>query len=173
MKTLGLVVLALMIIVTSAFAMGERLKVSGGGAAVGNPAIDFTLADIFGTDKTLSDYKGKVVFLNFWATWCGPCRKEMPHMQSLYESMFGEDFEMLAVSIDHKTKAEVSQFISQKGYTFPILVDPKSKVATQYGVSGIPATFIIDKKGIIVDRVVGYRNWGAHEVVTKLKKLAK
>ena len=171
-KTFALMIFILLIMATSVFAMGDRLRVSGGGAAIGSPAIDFTLADIFGADKTLSDYKGKVVFLNFWATWCPPCRNEMPHMQSLYDSMFGEDFEMLAVSIDHKTKAEVSQFISQHGYTFPVLVDPRSKVASRYNVTGIPVTFIINKEGIIVDKVVGARDWGAHAMVQKLTKLA-
>jgi len=157
--------------------MGETVKVGGGALRnsidVGDRAIDFTLNDLFGNPVTLSDYKGKVVFLNFWATWCPPCRDEMPGMESLYTALKGEDFEMLAVSTDRASKSTVSQFISNRGFTFPVLLDPSGKASIPYGISGIPTTFIIDKRGIITQKIIGARNWGDVSVMNQLRELIR
>ena len=120
------------------------------------PAPDFTLTDQNGESHTLSDYRGKVVFLNFWATWCGPCRREMPDIQKLYESYggnAGEDLVVLSVANpktdDHPGNSdgsveEVTLFLENGGYTYPALMDTTGAVFGQYGVSAFPTTFMID-----------------------------
>ncbi|MFC1571629.1 TlpA disulfide reductase family protein [Candidatus Margulisiibacteriota bacterium] len=121
-------------------------------------AADFTLEDLNGSAHTLSDYQGKIVFLNFWATWCPPCRTEMPSMQKMYQSWDKDKYVLLAVDI-RENKDDVKAFADKNGYTFPILLDQTGSVARQYGVRGIPATFILDENGKVVKSVVGAREW--------------
>ncbi|NQT30127.1 MAG: TlpA family protein disulfide reductase [Candidatus Saganbacteria bacterium] len=139
------------------------------GEAPSKKAPDFTLYDLAGKSHTLSDYKGKVVFLNFWATWCPPCRTEMPAMQKLFLDSDKSKFVMLAVDINQK-KRVVADFAKTNGYTFPILLDTNGKVSDKYQVSGIPATFIIDKSGNIVNRIIGSRHWKWSEFVPLINK---
>lgn len=129
------------------------------GAKADAPAQDFGLPALRGDNVRLSDYRGKVVFLNIWATWCPPCREEMPSMESLYQRLKGRDFEMLAVSIDREGKNAVGPFAAKYGLTFPVLLDPESKTYRLYGLTGVPETFIIDKNGVIVNKIIGPQNW--------------
>lgn len=126
------------------------------------PAADqyfnFTLQDLQGQKHALSDYKGKIVFLNFWASWCPPCRAEMPSMQKMYQVWDKDKYVLLAVNIK-EGKRTVKKFARDNGYTFPILLDSDGLVAAAYGVRGIPATFIIDAKGKLVRKVEGAREW--------------
>lgn len=125
-------------------------------------APDFTLTDQFGNTHTLSDYEGKVVFLNFWATWCGPCQKEMPEIQELYEDHGGntEDLIVLAVANPRSeeysgadvTQPEIEQFLSENGYTYPVVMDLTGEVFADYGISAFPTTFMITREG----KVLGY-----------------
>ncbi|HSB04322.1 MAG TPA: TlpA disulfide reductase family protein [Thermodesulfobacteriota bacterium] len=126
---------------------------------VGVAAQDFGLPTLRGDYVKLSDYRGKVVFLNIWATWCPPCREEMPSMESLYQRLKGRDFEMLAVSIDQGGEKVVRPFAAKYGLTFPVLLDPDSKTKRLYGLTGIPESFMIDKNGVIIDRIIGPQNW--------------
>jgi len=126
---------------------------------VGNPAPDFTLPSLVGNPVRLSNYRGKVVFLNFWATWCPPCREEMPSMESLYQRLKGRDFEMLAVSIDTKGADRVQSFVATYVLTFPVLLDPNKKIYRLYGLTGVPETFIIGKNGDIILKIIGPRDW--------------
>lgn len=132
---------------------------------------DFYLADLDGIYTRLSEYKGKVIFLNFFATWCPPCGNEMPSMQKLYEAMKGRDFEMVAVSVDRGGSERVKDFVRKNGYSFRVLLDSDGSAAGKYSVSSIPATFIIDKNGNIVSRVIGERDWANSAVVAEIKKL--
>ena len=122
------------------------------------PAPNFELVDLFGVSHRLSNYKGQVVFLNFWATWCGPCKIEAPALQRLYQSMDGEDFELLAVSTDHK-KEPINPFVEQYKLTFPVLWDQEQEVAKRYQVAGIPISLLIDRQGRVAARVMGAREW--------------
>ena len=125
-------------------------------------APDFTLTDQFGNTHTLSDYEGKVVFLNFWATWCGPCQSEMPEIQELYEDHGGntEDLIVLAVANPRSeeysgadvTQPEIEQFLSENGYTYPVVMDLTGEVFADYGISAFPTTFMITREG----KVLGY-----------------
>lgn len=136
-------------------------------------AIDFSLKDISDKEVKLSDFKGKGVFLNFWATWCSSCREEMPSMQELHEKFQKENFVILAVSIDRGGAGAVKPFVNKNRYTFKVLLDPGGRVASLYKVSGIPSAFIIDKNGKIVDRFVGPRDWADESAVKALQKLLK
>ncbi len=109
---------------------------------------DFTLSDIHGKSWKLSDLRGKVVLVNFWATWCPPCRKEMPDMQALYERFGPRGLVILAIS--DETHEKVDPFIAEKKYTYPVLLDPAQTVGKQFGVQGIPKSFVFDRKGKLV-----------------------
>ena len=125
------------------------------------PAPDFTLTDQYGTEHTLSDYRGKTVLLNFWATWCGPCRSEMPDLQSLYED-WGEnsgDLVVLGVAApnygDEGSAEEIAAFLEENGYTYPVVMDETASQFYTYGISAFPTTWMIDAEGNIFGYVQG------------------
>jgi peroxiredoxin len=122
-------------------------------------APDFGLSNLAGDYVKLSDYRGKVVFLNIWATWCPPCREEMPSMESLYQRLKGPKFEMLAVSVDRDGEKVVRPFAKKYGLTFPVLLDPDNKTYRLYGLTGVPETFILDKNGAVIHKIIGPQNW--------------
>ena len=139
----------------------------------GKPAADISLRDLAGQEVKLSDLRGKVVLLNFWATWCPPCREEVPSMVKLNQIMAGKQYQMLAVSIDEQGKPAVENFFKQQGVTLPAYLDPQQQAAKIYGITGVPETFIIDKQGIIQKKVIGGMDWSAPEVVSYLEGLAR
>lgn len=149
----------------------------GAGALVGiarrapAPAPDFAVPDLAGQAVRLSALRGKVVLLNVWTTWCPPCRDEMPSMQKLYDRMRGRDFELLAVSQDEAGQSVVEAFVKEMNLSFPVLVDPERQVGDRYGVWGYPETFLIDRNGFVVERVIGPRDWSAPGEVAKLERL--
>jgi peroxiredoxin len=132
---------------------------------------NFTFPDINGKEVSLSDHRGKVVLVNVWATWCPPCRQEMPSMQSLYEKFKGENFEILAVSIDSEGREAVAPFMRKMNLTFPALLDPGESIRSLYGITGVPESFIIDKQGILVEKIIGPINWATPEVFFFFKDL--
>jgi cytochrome c biogenesis protein CcmG/thiol:disulfide interchange protein DsbE len=128
---------------------------------IGKMAPDFDLPDING-EKTvrLSDYRGKVVFLNFWATWCKPCREEMPSMEVLYKNLEKDGLVVLAVSIDRvTTKKDIPPFVKSLNLSFPVLVDSWGQTDKRYKLMGVPETYIIDRQGILREKVIGPRDW--------------
>lgn len=127
---------------------------------VGSPAPDFNFPTLKGGQAKLSDYRGKVVLINVWATWCNPCREEMPSMERLYQNMKGQPFEILAVSIDVRGATDVEPFAKQLALTFPILLDTDKKITGLYHTTGQPESFIVDKNGVVVDRIIGPLDWG-------------
>ncbi|GIN60913.1 hypothetical protein J27TS8_09060 [Robertmurraya siralis] len=120
-------------------------------------APSFAITTLDGEDVTLDDYKGKKVLLNFWATWCPPCRKEMPDMQQLYEENRDDDFVVLAVNMTNteKKRSDVVQFVDHYQLSFPILMDENGKVAQQYEILSYPTSFFIDSDGVIRGKIVG------------------
>ena len=139
---------------------------SGGpGLKKGLPAPDFTLPGLDGKMVRLADYKGKVVLLNIWATWCPPCVEEMPSMEKLYRELKGEGFEILAVSIDETGAKDVRPFMKKHKLSFPALTDSKEAIKSLYQTTGVPESFIIDKDGILVEKVIGPRNWAVPDVI--------
>jgi peroxiredoxin len=140
---------------------------------LGEPAPNFQLRDLNGHLITLSDLRGKVVLLNFWATWCGPCRVEMPAMEQLYRMFQRKDFEILAVSTDAQGAAITRPFQQENRLTFPILHDPDYRVGLTYGARSLPMTFLIDRQGIIRHQVFGARDWEAPEAQQLVQMLMK
>ena len=138
-------------------------------AVVGGKAPDFSLVDKQGKTWTLSKLKGKVVFVNFWATWCPPCREEMPSMQRLYSLMPKDKFEMLAI-LENDKPERADAFAKQLGITLPILYDEEKKAWPKYGLTGLPETFIVDKQGVIREKFIGPAQWDSPQAVEMLKK---
>ena len=127
-------------------------------------APDFTFPGLNGKMVSLSDYKGKVVLVNIWATWCPPCVDEMPSMEKLYQKFKGENFEILAVSIDEPGLKAVAPFMKKSNLTFPALIDSEGTIKAVYGIIGVPESFIIDQQGILIKKIVGPVDWAATNV---------
>ena len=135
-------------------------------------APDFALSDLEGRAVRLSALRGKVVLVNLWTTWCPPCREEMPSMERLYQRLRGRGVEMLAVSQDEPdARSTVEAFVREVGVTFPVLLDPRREAGEAYGVWGYPETFIVDREGRIVERVVGPRVWDSPGQIAALEGL--
>jgi peroxiredoxin len=124
---------------------------------------DFTLKDLKGEEVSLKRFRGKIVLLNFWATWCPPCRKEIPSMIKLYKRYNDKGLEIIGVNLDRMNKSGVEKFSSEYNINFPILLDPTGKTATLYGITVLPATFILDQNGKIQERVAGGKDWSSEE----------
>jgi peroxiredoxin len=122
-------------------------------------APDFTLMTLEGRPARLREFRGKLVLLNFWATWCAPCLHEMPSMERLYQTFKQTDFVLLAVSMDHQGEGVARPFVDNLKLTFPILLDSTSEVGRQYSVRGLPTTYLIDPDGLLIGAVIGARDW--------------
>jgi len=133
---------------------------------------DFTLPLLDGGNATLSSYRGEVVILNFWATWCPPCREEMPSMENLYQRFKDDGLEILAVDIG-ESAGTVRQFVQNFGYTFPILMDTNNRVASIYGIQAIPTSLILDREGRIIARIVGSIYWDTPRMIDAFDALLK
>jgi peroxiredoxin len=125
------------------------------------PAPLFTVSALNGPSIRLTDYRGRVVLLNFWATWCPACQSEMPALERLYQAFKARGFAVLAISIDADGRSAVEPFVQERPFTFPIGLDPKMAVADRYGVRALPTTVLVDRKGNLVARAVGPREWDA------------
>jgi peroxiredoxin len=136
------------------------------------PAPDFTLENMDEEKHNFGDYRGKVVLLNFWATWCPPCRREMPSMERLYQKFNGENFTVIAIN-QMETGDHVFAYTGQLDVdpTFTILFDKDSKVSQAYNVKGLPTSYLIDKKGVIRYRAIGGREFDHPEVEKQIKAL--
>jgi peroxiredoxin len=134
-------------------------------------APDFSLKDLKGREVEIKQFKGKVIFLNFWATWCGPCKEEMPGMEALHRQLKEKNFVMLTISVDYEGIRPVQEFINKHQYTFPVLLDPKGETLDLFEVKGIPTTFLIDKKGKMLGKAIGPRDWKSIEVESLLNLL--
>jgi len=134
-------------------------------------APDICLEDLQGKKWELKHLKGKVVFLNFWATWCGPCKEEMPSMEELCKQFKDKNFVFLTISVDYAGIKPVKEYIEKNRYTFPVLIDPKGKTLDLFEVRGIPTTFLIDQKGGLIGKAIGPRDWKRPEVVSVVNLL--
>ena len=136
------------------------------------PAPAFRLNDLDGKPHSLSDYRGKVVLINFWATWCPPCRREMPSMERLYQRLGNDRFAVLAIN-QWEDPDHVFAYLGQLGTfpTFPILFDRESELAQAFGVKGLPTSFILDTEGRIVYRAIGGREFDHPEVEASIRDL--
>ncbi len=156
---LPVVILAVVVIV-GLFGGTDKGRDRQARPSIGEPARDFTFLDLKGEQVSLSDYYGeKAVFVNIWATWCTSCKKELPTVQKMYEKLKGDDFEVLAVSIDALGKKAVEPFMKEFGLTFPALLDTTGSIQPLYGTTGVPESFIVDKQGMIAFVEIGPGDW--------------
>ncbi len=139
---------------------------------VGMTAPNFSLPDLQGKTQRLTDYRGKVVFLNFWATWCKPCKEEMPSMQVLWDNLKNQDFMMLAVSMDRVTTTkDIPSFVETLKLSFPILTDSWGQTDKRYKLMGVPETYIIDQNGVLREKVIGPRDWTRRESIETIVRM--
>ena len=137
----------------------------------GKPAPNFSLPNLDGSMVSLADYKGTVVLLNIWATWCPPCVEEMPSMEKLHQALKEEAFEIVAVSIDASGFKAVRPFMKKHKLSFPALIDPGGTTQSLYRTTGVPESIIIDKNGIIIEKIIGQRDWGSSEAIQYFRDL--
>ena len=136
--------------------------------ALASPAPDFTLQSLDGRTMRLSDFRGKAVLLNFWATWCGPCKIEMPWFVELQNQYAAQGFQIVGVAMDDASKEDISKFAKDMGVNYPILIG-KESVGDEYGgVPALPESFLIGRDGKIVDKILGLR--GKAEIEDAIKK---
>ena len=171
LKTILVAILALLLVsgLVMAGCASSAPSASAEGTEVGKLAPDFQLPGLDGQMVSLSDFRGKVVLLNFWATWCGPCRAEMPFLQQVHEERSGEGLVILAVNIG-ESQSEVEEFMESLNLSFLTVLDTSQKVARQYNIRGIPTTFFIDKDGVIQDFKIGSFS-SKSEITTRLDKV--
>ena len=142
-------------------------------SSVGYFAPSFKLRNIKGNYESLNSYRGKVVVLNFWATWCAPCRIEMPSFEKLYRRYRSEGVTVLAITLDKNSENKIKSFVDEYALSFPILLDEKGEVERLYPSMTIPFTYIIDRQGRIVARVDGAKNWESSETFEAIEYLLK
>jgi len=136
------------------FCLAFALTGCSSGIDKGSVAPDFTLTDLDGKSVSLSAYKGKPVFLNFWASWCGPCQDELPDVEKIHQEYQEKGLVVLTVN-PGEDKATIKKLMDEKGYTFPVLLDSNKDVARLYNTKDIPVSFFLDKEGKIVTKKVG------------------
>ncbi len=156
MKPLPMLIVLAATFAAVIFAGSDRLALGMASRppVIGSPAPEFQLRDLEGNTTSLSQYRGQVVLLNFWATWCKPCTKEMPAMQAAYDALRDQGLVVLAVN-ELDDLERVRQHISEHGHTFPVVLDHDNRVANMYGVVGLPVTVFIDETGRIQEYVRG------------------
>jgi len=155
------------------FNLPATTAVAATAVVAGDVAPDFQLEDTKGNRVSLSALRGKVVMVNFWATWCPPCKEELPSMEKLNKIMAGEDFVMLAINIEEDGRSVVPTFLKNYPHDFTVLYDDKGTVRQQYGVYRVPESFIIRKDGTVDKKVIGAIDWASQKTIAYFKELVK
>ncbi|MFB0519476.1 MAG: peroxiredoxin family protein [Acidobacteriota bacterium] len=156
LKNKPLIPIILLLLVVALFSLSGFGKIKGQSSS--SPAPDFALPDLEGKTVKLSDFKGKVIIIDFWATWCPPCVKEIPHFIELYEQYKENGFQMIGIAIQSGSATNVKQFVEEHGINYPILMGNKEITREYGGINAIPTTFVIDRQGRIVQKYIGYRD---------------
>jgi peroxiredoxin len=138
---------------------GQRVKI----VREGDRAPEFSLPALDGKAISLSSYRGKVVMVHFWATWCPPCVEELPALERLHRAYFGKDLEILAVSVDEGGAVDVEQFMRKNRFALPVLLNPDQSVSRQYGTFKFPETYLVDREGIVRLKIIGAADWTSPE----------
>lgn len=154
--------------------LGAMSPALAGPLDIGQPAPEVALTDLGGTTHRLSAYRGHGILLNFWATWCVPCRTEMPSMERASRTLKDTGLVVLAVNLeDAGARGAVEAFVKALGLSFPVLLDPHGESARAYRILGLPISFLVDRRGRLTGREIGPRDWSAGEARGKLEALLK
>lgn len=153
-KVVGTIMLVILATVLLLAGCSTGFTPSGSGVSVGRAAPDFQLQDLDGNEVSLAGLRGKPVLINFWATWCGSCRSERPHLEQIYQDWSSKGLELFTINVG-ESSAQIRDFMQSNNLSMPVLLDTNLVVAEKYNVTGIPTTFFIDKDGIIQWRMVG------------------
>ena len=150
-----------------------RFGPESGPVQVGSRAPDYALVDLATGDSVSlrEQYRGRVTLVNIWATWCGPCRDEMPSMQEAYAKLKPRGFAIAAVSVDEGSANDVKRFVRELGLTFDILHDRSTRIQQVYQTTGVPESFLVDKNGVIVKRLIGAHNWASPANIAQIERL--
>jgi len=143
----------------------------GGAVLVGQQAPAVDLEQVGGGRVRLADLRGKIVLVNFWATWCPPCKAEMPSMERLYARLHKKGLEILAINVEADGKEILPKFLKKHPHTFPVLMDPEGDVQSSYGVFRFPETFVVGKDGKVLEHIIGGRDWSDKQTLEKFSKL--
>lgn len=152
------------VVMTAVFgvALAVKLRPQLSLIEVGSDAPDFNAVELpSGRPTSIENYRGKVVLLNIWATWCPPCKVEMPSMERLHRKLAGTDFQLVAVSVDEQDSSVVNKFVADMGLTFQVLHNQDGTIRQIYQTTGVPESFVIDRDGVIVKKVIGAADWDA------------
>ncbi len=167
LRTAGIVA----VVVAAAFGYVYLAENKGYGLKPGTEAPGFRLPSLAGGEMDLASQRGKVVVLNFWATWCPPCVAEMPSLERLHRALSPEGLSVVTVSTD-EDEAELRKFVSQRALSVPVLMDPGGRVAgNEYRTTGYPETFLLDRQGRILRHIVGPAEWDSPEMLAELRRL--
>jgi peroxiredoxin len=134
-------------------------------------APDFSLTDVNGNKVSLKDFRGKSVLINFWATWCGPCREELPSLQALHEKLSGEGFVVLAINIDRRNPDRVKKYMKEYNLSFPVPIDPSQQVRKKYYIMGLPVSYLVDPNGKLRGFISGARSWDSPASIEVMRSL--
>ena len=170
------------VVMTAVFgvALAVKLRPQLNPVEIGSRAPEFTAANLRTNRRaTLADYRGKVVLVNIWATWCPPCRAEMPSMERLHKKLAGTDFRIAAVSVDgdafypeeQQGPKQIMDFADKLGLTFDILHDPSGEIRKAYDIFGVPESYLVDRNGVIVKRVIGAADWNTGDNEMLIRRL--
>ena len=169
MKHKGPILIIIIAIAAAALFMLPEKKQYDAILEIGHPAPAFEYNDAKGKLWKLADLKGKVVFMNFWATWCVTCKAEMPSKEALYEKLQGKPFQMFGM-LFRDDPANLTKYYKTQKVSPPTLISPGNEAAKLYGITGVPETFLLDKNGIIVEKFVGPREWTDPEIIATIEK---
>lgn len=169
MKSIHCRIAALVLLIAGA--AGCSGEVRDGAATVGSPAPEYAAVTLTGDTLALADLRGEAVLLNVWATWCPPCREEMPGLQALHEEYADEGLRVVGVSIDARNAtAEVERFLEQNDISFTILLDPEDRITRRFRLAGVPETFLLDREGRIRQRWIGKIDPQSEAVVAPVRE---
>jgi cytochrome c biogenesis protein CcmG/thiol:disulfide interchange protein DsbE len=173
MKTKTLILLIIIVaVVAAAFVTikpSQTLRI----AQVGSKPQDFDLVSVNGNKIKLSDMRGSVVFVNFWATWCGSCVEELPSVDGLFKALSGNPSFKMATILFKDNISNASHYMKQNGYSFPVFLNPDESAARIFGITGVPETYIIDKKGVLRYKVLGPNDWASPQTIATLEAIIK
>jgi cytochrome c biogenesis protein CcmG/thiol:disulfide interchange protein DsbE len=173
MKTKALILFIIMITAATAVFFTMKPSHTPRIAQVGSKTEDFDLLDMNGNKVKLSDMRGSVIFVNFWATWCGSCVEELPSIERLFNSLSGNPSFKMVTILFKDSISNAAGYMKQTGYSFPVFLNPDESAAKIFGITGVPETYIIDKKGVLRYKVLGPNDWDSPQAIASFQTLMK